>query len=201
MAFVPVENVAEVAIRYEWAGSPAANTLHFYKDEGWNASFLQTLCENLAVWWTGNIAPLVSDTVTIREIYAYDLTTSTASAYSYIPLVPQQGTGLSPSLPSNVTWTVSFRTEKRGRAYRGRNYVVGLTESQVVQNTVVESTVAGYLEAYTNLLSPTVITNAAQWTTVHRYVGKVPLAMGTNELVTTVIATDSRVDTQKRRLP
>lgn len=201
MAFVPVENVAEVAIRYEWGTSPATNTLHFFKDEGWTASLLETLTYDVATWWATSVANLVSDTVVIREIYAFDLSTATGPAFSYKPVSEIKGQGTSPTLPSNVTWTVSFRTNKRGRAYRGRNYVVGLTEGQVVGNTVFESTIANYLEAYTDLLSPTTITNDALWCTVHRYIGKVPMALGTHEVITNVIATDSRVDTQKRRLP
>lgn len=201
MAFVPVNNVACFAIRYTWQNAPATNTLYWYCDDDWNPTKLQQGCFDLATWWATSIAPLVTNTCQIREIYAYDLTTATSSSYTYVPVTAIDGERSSPSMPNNVTTAISLRTAKRGRAYRGRNYIVGLCEDQVVGNFVVESTTAGYLEAYDELLSTVMTVDNTIWCVPHRYVGKTPLVGGTWEAIIAATFVDSRIDTQKRRLP
>lgn len=201
MPFVPVEKCAQFELRYTAAGQQCANTLYFRQGSPWTALQLATACESLYNWWVDVLAPTVSTGVTLREVYGFSLETDSAPTATYAPSTPSAGTDVSPLLPNNVSLAVSFRTNRRGRAYRGRNYFLGLTESQVVESTVVETRVNAIAVAYQQLIPEDTVIPGATWVVVHRYNGRIPLGVGESEPVTSVAIVDPVVDSQRRRLP
>jgi hypothetical protein len=110
-------------------------------------------------------------------------------------------------LPNNVTLTVSFRTANRGRSFRGRNYVVGLGETQVAGNTVAPSVITAFDGIYSQLLASPVAA-IATWVVVSRFSGvdpvtkePIPRVTGIATPITSVTVVDNVVDSQRRRLP
>jgi hypothetical protein len=102
--------------------------------------------------------------------------------------------------------SVSFRTESRGRSFRGRNYIVGLTEDQVTGNDFA-SGITGLFQAVYELLLDFGQDIAWAWVVASRFSGvdpvthdPIPRTTGIATVVTAVTVVDNFVDSQRRRL-
>ena len=204
MAYQPVAATALVELVYQVGTTIQENTLYFrHAATSWTPVELTTLGNEMAAWWEASIAPLASIDVSLVRVDVTDLSEQFGSKV-VIPLDPAvTGEASTDRLPSNVSMAVTFTTGKRGRAFRGRNFVVGLVEGQVNDDQVNGSAVSLYLAAYNALLvggssQPT----DATWVVVSRVVNQVvqmPTAL-TNPVLAAVVA-DDIVDSQRRRLP
>lgn len=109
-------------------------------------------------------------------------------------------------MPGNVTMSVSFRTALRGRSFRGRNYVAGLTEDQVAGNIFISTLSASWKAAY-EAIAAAIASTGWTWVVVSRFSGvdavtkePIPRAAGVTTPVLSVIVVDDFVDSQRRRL-
>lgn len=201
MAFIPAPNVTLIELRYLWFDQQCANTLYVEGSAPQDAVEMILFSGTIINWWRAFIAPLVSESVTLKSIYMRDLTTESSTSVEVPVSAPNTGTvTASSSLPNSNTWTVSFRTQLAGRSYRGRNYVLGLTEAHVSGNTVNFAVCENYVAAYNQL--KTEITDAnLTWVIVSRYHNKLPRATAVTTPVLTVTYEDQVIDGQRRRLP
>ena len=200
MPFVPVPNTIEVELRYLWAGQECENTLYFESPSPWTFITMESFASAIIGWWSGFIAPFISDQVTLREVYITDLTTQTSPATGFNSGLPIAGGQNSPSLPNNVALTVCFRTSNRGRSARGRNYVPGMVEAHVTNNTVDSTIIDGLETAYFELIG-VASGEGVTWVVVSRQFNNVPRVTGARFLVREAVVIDPTVDSQRRRLP
>jgi len=207
MAFIPVENVLETEVRMLLDNQKIENTLYWFKDVGWDVAAATTLAADLLVWWNVSYAVPLSTQLSLREIYCTDLSTATSFTHTQpAPAPAPTGDVDFESEPNQVAISISFRTNLRGRSFRGRNYVSGLPGNGVLQNTVEPGTVAGIVAAYNSLFT-VAATNGVEWSVVSRYSGvdgagkPIPRAAGISTTITSVIAVDPTVDSQRRRSP
>lgn len=207
MPFVPVENTALVEVRMDFDAQKVENTLWVENDAAWDAASLTTLCNNIRDWFDGALGPVLSNAVTLREVVATDQTTDTASQ------VTVDGGGLiggvsGESLPGNVSLAVSFHTALRGRAFRGRNYLVGIPISAREGIAVVSDVyAANVIAAYTGLIDAA-LAGTNTWVVASRFSGiagtpprPVPRVAGVTTPITNVALADLGLDSQRRRLP
>lgn len=207
MPFVPVANTVEVEIRMELDNQQVENTLYFSSGSPPEPGSMTTLGNDVLDWWVDNIKPLCTNALTLREIVVTDLTTNIGPQVT-VPAVPfTTGSLIGDYLPANVSLAISFRTNNRGRSFRGRNYVVGLNESQVTGNEVQPVPVGAYQDAYGLLLNAP-FQPTWQWSVVSRYSGvnpttgaPIPRTEGVSTPITAVTVVDPVVDSQRRRLP
>jgi hypothetical protein len=204
MAFQPVAATALVELIYLCAGQRCENTLYFrHSATDWVTSELTALGTSISSWWANEMAALVSTEVSLVQI---DIT---ALATQFSPKVVQPlspvitGELGSSVLPNNATFCTTFTTALRGRAFRGRNYFVGLAESVVSGSTVGSTHAQDIRNAYNTLLGgSSYLDEDTHWVVVSRVVNNVvqmPTAL-TNFVVSTTHA-DLTVDSQRRRLP
>lgn len=207
MPFVPVVNTALVEIRMTLDSQKVENTLWFRFETAINATILSTLGADLLEWWTTFYAPLTSDNTILREIVCTDMASATGPQVSTPAPISTTGTSSGPQLPNNNTLTVSFRTANRGRAFRGRNYIVGLVRDVVLDNTAIPGYITTVIDAYEQLLPLHTTLSNGQWVIASRFQGvdadgdPIPRAVGVATPVTAVVVVDSTVDSQRRRLP
>ena len=200
MAFTPVPNVCQVELRYLIAGQRCENTLYFRMASGFTTADMIELGDELINWWRDEIAPLVGIGVQLVEAYVTNLTTETSAAVSVVPTVTALGQVNEELLPLNVAPAVSFRTAGRGRSSRGRNYIAGITNSNVAGSIVESSWAANVVAAY-NALFTLASTLGVVWGVVSRFNGGNRRTEGIHQAITTVLFTDLVVDSQRRRLP
>jgi len=203
MAYQPVNATAMVELVYTYAGQTCENTLYWrHAATAWSLSELAGLTEFHRAWWIAEMAPFTSSTVALVRVDATDLSDQFGIKYQQTvsPIAP--GAVAGQALPNNCTIATTFATQNRGRSFRGRNYFVGLAESQVELNVVDETTRDGIIAAYTLLIGPGVGPDGSQWVVVSRTVnGVVQMPTALTTYVTAVRHADFIVDSQRRRLP
>lgn len=207
MPFVPVANTALVEVRMRVVGQKVENTLWIEGPSALDASALSTIATTIKGWWVSDYGPQVSDLVTLSEVVATDQTTDTSGQVS-VSGDGEIGGQIGGTVPTNSTFAVSFRTASRGRAFRGRNYIVGVPLEQLAETNVVQSSwAADIAAAYTDLI--TLVDDAGfTWVVVSRFNGvdpdthdPIPRVAGVTTPVLNVVTTDLTLDSQRRRLP
>lgn len=199
MAFIPGVNVVMAELRYIHLGQKMENTLYFLFGLEPEEAALTSLGTALYNWWGDNIAPLVSSQCGLLEVFLTDLTTDESIAIGYRPETLVFGAQTTDPLPGNVTIAIKFSTSGRGRSSRGRNYIVGLVETQSAGNAIASSVVEDFVTAY-NLLPGIAEAEDCQWVVFSRHHNNAPRTTGLAIPITGASAVDDNVDSQRRRL-
>lgn len=188
-------------------GQKVENNLYFLAESGWNGASLQLLAESLHTWWDAHYATAASVAVTLNEIVCTDLTSETGDQFTE-PGGGSIGTNTGTALPNNVTLAISFKTNKRGRAFRGRNYVVGLNvDDRNGPNDIDASVIANWIAIYEAVRTGDELGETTPWVVVSRFNGvdaegkPIPRVAGVATHVTSVTVADATIDAQRRRLP
>lgn len=201
MEFVPVTDVAEVMVRYDYLNQQCENTLYFYYDAGAiNASALQNLTGDLATYWVNEYMTDASQDCSLREIYAIDLSSAIGPSYTYNTGFPVSGGDLNPGAPGGTTLCISFRTVARGRSFRGRNYFVGLPKTALIGNTVSSVKANSILATYQGMVGGNAISSNWTWGVVSRIQNGVPREEGIFTPIIAASLVNYDVDSQRRRL-
>jgi len=197
MAFTEFTDTALVELVYNLpSGQRAENTLYFLNVGGFSTSDMTALAEELATVWEADFAPFVHDGVELDFIRVTDMNSDTAPSIEVLTSVAGDAAGA--NMPGNVTGAVSFKTALRGRSYRGRNYVVGLMDAHIVNDTIDAGVVAGYENAYASLNAAAL---ALGWT--HVVASKQHDGVLFNPGTTTPVTSyrmENHIDSQRRRL-
>jgi hypothetical protein len=207
MAFIPVPFTVEFEMRMTCDGQKVENTLYYNRNFAPTAAQMLAMATLLANWWASDYADFASTAVQLVEVYATDLTSASGPTVSYVPPTTITGNQTTGCLPNNVSLCVSFRTDSRGRSFRGRNYVTGLVESAVDLSEVQGTVVAVILAAY-ELLKALGTSTGWTWVVASRFSGvdpithkPIPRTTGLHTPIQSVVVVDPVVDSQRRRLP
>lgn len=199
MAFIPVPDVAQVALRFTQDGQEVANVFHVFYDGIPSTSTFLDIATVFRGWWDTNLRTVVSTSVTLREIAVTDLSVPSGVGIVSADGLPLQGGNASPNMPNHVTLAVKWATGRTGRSFRGRSFHIGLTEGQVVANNIDNGTVSVLQTAYSKLITDLQANNASL-VVVSRYTNNAPRVEGFGTPVGTCVVT-AGVDSQRRRLP
>lgn len=199
MPFVPVLGVIEATLVFLSNGERCVNTLYFHKDSGSiEATDLTDLTTVLLGFDSTGLDNIRSQDVSLVQIDTRDLSAQDSFINSF-PVTGHPGVTVSPAMPNNVTFAVAFRSGLAGRSYRGRNYLVGVAESQVVGNVAASGYIADVVGVYQTLPG---LVAAAGFThvVVSKFSDGAPRLSGVwTEVVQ--YTCNNVVDSQKRRLP
>lgn len=201
MAFVPVPDTAKVEMRYAYVSQQVENQLYFKCNTGIGIEKMQDLGEYLITNWATNVQAGSPDSLALREVYITDLTTDTSPAVTVTTGLPLVGATATQSSPNNVSLTCSFRTSGRGRSSRGRNYLLGIREDEVADNTVATSFRNRWSEFFNDITDPFPLSDDWTWSVVSLQENKAPRVEGLVQQVLTHVFVDNTVDSQRRRLP
>jgi len=176
---------------------------------GYYATFLagpydQADIDNLADvgddWYSANMAPLQSVSCgyngcrvrgvnAIIDLEAFDFSGATPGGSANAPL------------PNNVTIAISFRTGFSGRSRRGRQYHIGLVESDVTNNAVGVLIAAELLAAYGGFFGDLQTAASCEHVIVSYCNNNAWRSSALITEVSSYVLTDTNVDTQRKRLP
>jgi hypothetical protein len=202
MPFQPVPATIKLSFFYTWAGQQCMNRIHV----GVGATLpSEAECQSVATmgatWWLGNVQDLVPLNLSLRQVEAVSIAEQNGPQATFSSGLPAAGTFAQPSLPNNIAFCVSLRTGLTGRSARGRWYWAGLTEAQVVDNTVDTGTVTDIVAAIDNLLGAINALNADPILVSYNSGGGPRPGGPVKFIITDALAVDSFVDSQRRRLP
>jgi len=200
MPFVPVADTVLAEMRMLLYGQKVENTLGFRLIGGSGIPEATELANALIVWWTTFYSVPLSVDLSLREVTITDLATATGYSYTQAAPTPNPtGDVNAPGLPGSVAACVSFRTNNRGRSFRGRNYVPGICEASVQGNTIDNTAVTGIVAAYNQLVGGG-IASPWEFVVISRFANNAPRAAGVATPVSAVVMVDNNVDSQRRRL-
>lgn len=199
MAFIPLPNTAQVAMRFLQDNQELANVYHVTYGGSADATLLEEIGERFISWWDAAMQPFVSATVSLREVAVVDQSVANGVGVLVTTGLPLNGGNVNGAMPNSTTVAVKWPTGRTGRSFRGRTYHIGLTENQVLNNNLDPAAASSLRIAYQTLLeenksalTPLVVAS--------RYTNNAPRTEG--------ITTEARnpsinpvIDSQRRRLP
>lgn len=199
MAFITALDTAKVVLNQLFGSQELANIVYMLKSGGWTESDMTSLAADIEDWWTDEVAPFLSDALSLVGIDVTDMSADNAPTVhrTVSPAVAGQATG--EPMPGNAAGVVTFRTENRGRSSRGRNYIAGLSPNTVENvNDVTAAFAAGMIAAY-EALSGVEVANGCEHVVASFYHLKAPRSTALLQEVTSY-SCDTAIDSQRRRL-
>jgi len=203
MAFVPALDCAETVLRFTLPNlNEAVNVLNFRFLGGLpDDTDLNVLWDLMKTWHAAFYDTCQSNGVSLSSIYVRGLTTAFEPVIDAAVAPAQVGAVTTPPLPANVTLAISHRTGLAGRSRRGRSYVVGLAEGDVVGDFVTAARVTTINTAFNALRAAgTFVAAGWQFVVLSRFSEGELLDDAVVTPITTSFCVDGRVDTQRRRL-
>lgn len=209
MPFVPTANVVQAELRFTYDLQKCENVLDFLMDDAPTPEVMLELGDILATWWKETASARVVSGVQLREVYLTDQSSATGPAVTSTEGLPWPGAINLEGAPSNVAACISFRTAARGRSFRGRNYLLGISNEDINTNTLTPT----YLDAwvgYYEAMATAALGVGATHVVVSRFSGieivdgkrkPIPREAGIATPVITYTFSDSTVDSQRARLP
>jgi len=198
MAFIETPACAKVAVEWTLFGRPIVNTLWFERadDDDYNTGTLEDLCGLLSTWLQAELLPQLSESIECVRLYA----TAQHSAFApffELPMGNVNGELTGGAMPTKVAMCIAFKSDVRGRSYRGRNYVAGIREADVADNAFGATRIAGVVAAYNAL--PAAVLNDNIWVIVSHYADNAPRSQGVSVGVQFAQSVNSAIDIQRRR--
>lgn len=203
MAFIPATNTVRVAFQMTQDLQQVQNVVYVQDSTPWSVTKMDTLAAILVSWWETYMAPTQPASVALRQITLRDMSVETGVEVVFTTGLPLVGESPGVPLPNSVTVAIKLNTGLGGRSYRGRQYIVGLTELNLNadRNTITDGTVTYFTEAYDQLIAE-VEADYTPGLVVASFSHDNALRT-TAELTKVINAkfTDNVLDTQRRRLP
>lgn len=127
------------------------NTMWFFHPSGWVEADATALATALLDWAGNYMLPNLSNVTQLNECVVYDMQALDSWVVSEAAAGGSIGELGGPAASLASCMTVTFRTNRRGRSYRGRNYISGFAETQVGTQFFEAAAVAAIEAAYQNI--------------------------------------------------
>lgn len=200
MIFIPVPNCAKIELVYDIDGQTLENVMYFEGDHNPTEQDLLNLAADAKTQWEATWRLQQGAGCDLRKIKATDAGQEDGAAVEVSATGLHLGARNVEMMSNNVTACISLKTAKRGRSYRGRIYLPGITVDEVDTNTLAADTVtaltAGF--SYWNFLD----NGGEPWALVvaSKFHNNAPRTVGVATTVTSFIV-NKTVASQRRRLP
>jgi len=96
--------------------------------------------------------PYVSNELSFQEVNVLDLDSATGPSVTRNGGLPNIGDVVEPSVPNNAAMVITRRTDLRGRSYRGRVYLPGMTRGSLADSVIWGTTRMGQMAAAYNAI-------------------------------------------------
>lgn len=199
MAFIPATNIVRVAVEWLLDGQILANVFHVDANEAVDAAVTNAILDVFEDWLTATLVPNLSEDIQATGLSGRDLTTITGGLVERPFGTPLEGENLAGALPNNVALCITLLTDLAGRSFRGRSYMPGLSEAQVVLSEIDPAWVTGFGTAYIGLVDD-LSTAGYELVVTSFQAGGVPRVSAVSTPVVAV-GVNSVTDSQRRRLP
>jgi hypothetical protein len=199
MALPFAANTMKITLEYTIGGKVVINVYHVKKPTPIASIDLETVATAFWTWWTANIRGFMTSDVTLNKITALDLSDDSGTMFEYIPSSGNVGTDSPPTVSNNIALCVSMRTGNAGRSNRGRSYLFGFAEGYVDGNNISAGVAATLAGQFADLDDALETAGYSIGVLSYYHLGAV---RGTPVFRSYAsYSVNTRVDTQRRRLP
>jgi hypothetical protein len=199
MTFVPLPFGVRVAIQGVFNITPLVNIFHVDAGEAPNPTNMADILDAFRLAYTIDLLPYLSTAYTVNSGVATDVSQEGGAQVIDPWLTGNVGQEGGSPTPSSVACVITWRTDRTGRSYRGRTYIGGMADSGVVANTVQTTPLANINTFATNVIASLGGRGYNLVVASYRH-NKAALTTAVGTPIRTGVA-NSRVDTQRRRLP
>jgi len=202
MAFIPLPFGVKVEVSWTTGGGIAVCVNFVTKNTA--TAITNTDLSNIVDAfdiWRQTLRNAQSQVWSCAGIRATDWTSESGNTYFDGALSNPAGTESSAVEPNNVAACVTFRTAKRGRSYRGRNYIGGLNEGNVLIGDIIGGgEIIAINNAYQDLHAAlNTLTPAFTHVVASFHHNGAPRVTGEGNAITSIYI-DQYSDSQRRRL-
>lgn len=199
MPFIPTEAAARVELLQSLDNQNIENVLYFDRDQDYTLAQISSLGNSIIDWWIEEMAPNLSANLSLVGVKVTALHDQTGPQLVMTDGLPTPGLVNANPVPNNSAYCISFRTGFLGRAFRGRNYVPGIAETDVDMSRISGTRSTALVNAYQALLGGFI--DGSRWIVVTSTVNGVAQNPKLRSPVLSVQAVDLIMDSQRRRLP
>jgi hypothetical protein len=199
--FIPAVDCVKVVLHYSWAGQNLINTL-WYKNAvagAFTSAQRGQLIDLLKGHWDTDLKPRIVSGVSLQAIEA--INQENASAPSSIVSYPggDPGTAAGDPFALNTALVGSWRTNQRGRSYRGRFYTPGITVQARNGDGAVTALFAGQVASALATFFGSDVAIVGIQSIVSHFANKLPRVTALVTPITAVIV-ETLLDSARRRL-
>lgn len=199
MPFVPVPNVVQVNLIWSWLSQECQNVWYYEYAAEPTTEEMQALATELAPLINTNLLGVFSDTCSLTTIRVRNLTSEFAPGLDSVVGLPVVGDVAGNSMPTEVAACVSHLTALRGRSFRGRSYLPGLSETYVNGNTL-DSGYRTQVVTGMGIIMAAIADGGPDMVVVSRIEDGAPRVTGVTTPITS-FRCDAVPDSQRRRKP
>jgi len=150
LPFIPFANCAEVVIRSVFSSQAIYLTFGVQKVGAFAGTDLSDIADIVADHTITDLLPHQHALLTTNDVKVTDLTTQFSPIFVGGTGLPLAGSGATSPATTNTALVVSFKTDKRGRAFRGRNYIAGLLAAELATADEWGATIVADMVSYYN---------------------------------------------------
>lgn len=142
MAFVPSPGVFQVELVYSYQGSKMEQVLHFAGLQTDDPAKLEAMANNAFTMWSTTFRLRQVSQLNLIAIKATHLAAQNSPAVEVPFSEDNAGAEAYPPMPGNVALCITMRTMLRGRSYRGRTYLPGITGNSFSGSNITGAVIA-----------------------------------------------------------
>lgn len=199
MAYIRLPLGIRIALEYEIFGKVIVNVYHVTSSEPIVSIKLLELAVVFREWWFVSLSTEFASDIALTTVTALNLDVPNGEKQTLVVAPPMPGTLPPPAASNNVAIVASFATAKTGRSFRGRTYLAGLRDVGIAENHIGVLVAADIITHYVALIVALNIENS-DLVVASFQAGGIPRVEGVATVIESV-SVNTRVDTQRRRLP
>lgn len=198
MAFIPTAGAVRTDIMFHLNGQEVHNIIWCSREANWTQTEREGLNNAIASWWNTTGKGQFAGNIALARITTVNQESNSAPGSTLVVSPEVAGTKGGASLAGGSALVATLRTDQRGRNYRGRMYLGGISEADRGGNEIGGGLIANIITALL-ALKTAIEALGAIWVVVSHFLNKVPRAQGLKTPIT-AISMDSYLDSQRRRL-
>jgi len=199
MAFQRVPNTVQVDALFRLFGQVVENVFYIESPTGVDAATIVDCATLVNDWILRNYLAIMTTDVAYIGCEAKNLDIEGGGTAFVTPNDPAIGLIASSTLPGGSSLCISLKTAQSGRSHRGRKYMFGMPESSQTGNQMASGYVSSAQTTFQQLISD--IEAASKFlVVVSRFLEGVLRLEAIVTRVTTAVAVDLNIDSQRRRL-
>jgi len=203
MAFQPVPYSLNAQLRFTDVSTGkflGVNSLNFSmrSPTAPDAADCALLYDQIVTWFTTYLDGVMSSDCQLQRLTIRALDAAEAPYFDGTPNLA--GTQTGERLGSKTTVAVAFKTGLTGRSTRGRAFMCGLVETQVLEEALTNAYAEALIDAWEGLKTTLDAEEVFDHVVLSRFGGGVKRAEGLTTKVTSYILTDLVLDTRRKRI-
>ena len=197
MAFQPAENTLKVELN--WVGPGATywqNNLHFTKTD-FDEDDVDLLLAIMALTYANSdLITKVVDEVSLASLVGTDMRTQ--GSWQRELIVGDLGEHVGDMVAQGAALVATLRTDLRGRSYRGRFYMAGLADAELVDGSYIIGTASDVTE-FLQDIADAALTIGFVMVVLSRWLNEVERVVALGQEITSIVVRSLLPGSQRRR--